>query len=420
MPGSNQYPRDPVPRGHGRHGGGSPQSRGRRRGEGGLTRRGRALLSISIVIAVVALGGWALVASKTKPPAPHGATGNSAGSAAGVSHGGQVAPAAQKSAASSATLSITWVGDMTFGTLNEWPSAGTGSLLDGVKSDLHSNLTMGNLESVLGTLPMSKCAPGEQDCFQFEAPDYTARDLKHDGFAAVNVANNHTLDGGPAGEASTDDALRAAHLKWTGRPGQITYLSKNGIKIAILGFAPWSYDANALDIPAAESLVRQAKEHAQVVIVMEHLGAEGATAQHVRPGEEDFLGQDRGNSIAFTHGVIDAGADLVMGSGPHVLRGFQWYHGHLIAYSLGNFCGYNTLGLGGVTSVSAILHVTLNAKGQFLRGSITPLRLESPGTPEPDPSRAAIGLINTLSQDDFAGNGAAHISAAGKIGRPAA
>ena len=107
---------------------------------------------------------------------------------------------------------------MTFGTLNAWPSAGTGSLLDGVKPDLHSDLTIGNLETALGTLPMSKCSPGEKDCYQFEAPDYTARDLKHDGFAAVNVANNHTLDAGSAGEASTDAALRAAHLKWTGRP----------------------------------------------------------------------------------------------------------------------------------------------------------------------------------------------------------
>jgi len=96
---------------------------------------------------------------------------------------------------------------------------------------------------------------------------------------------------------------------------------------------------------------------------MEHLGGEGDGAQHVVPGEEYYLGQDRGNSIAFTHGVIDAGADLVVGSGPHVLRGFQWYHGHLIAYSLGNFCGYNTLGLDSVTSVSAMLHVTLNAQG---------------------------------------------------------
>jgi poly-gamma-glutamate capsule biosynthesis protein CapA/YwtB (metallophosphatase superfamily) len=307
---------------------------------------------------------------------------------------------------------------MTFGTLDGWPPAGTGSLLDHVRPDLRSNLTIGNLETALGTLPMSKCAPREKNCYQFEAPAYTARDLKDDGFAAVNVANNHTLDAGQAGEASTDAALRRGHLKWTGRPGQITYLTRNGIKIALLGFAPWSYDADMLNIPAAEALVRHAKRHARVVIVIEHAGAEGDTAQHVRPGEEYFLGQDRGDSIAFTHGVIDAGADLVVGSGPHVLRGFQWYHGHLIAYSLGNFCGYNTLGLGGVTSASAILHVTLNADGHFVRGSITPLRLVSPGIPEHDADDAAIRLINSLSRTDFGGNGAARISAAGKIVRP--
>ncbi len=308
---------------------------------------------------------------------------------------------------------------MTFGSLDEWPPAGTGSLISAMKPYLHSDLTVGNLESALGDLPMSKCTAGEKDCYQFEAPDSTARDLKRDGFAAVNVANNHTLDAGPAGETSTDRALRAARLRYAGRPGQITYLTRNGIRIALLGFAPWSYDADALDIPAAEALVRQASKHAQVVIVMEHLGGEGDAYRHVRPGEEYFLGQDRGNSIAFTHGVIDAGADLVMGSGPHVLRGFQWYHRHLIAYSLGNFCGYDTLGLDADTSVSAMLHVTLNAAGQFVSGSITPLRLVSPGIPEVDPDKTAIGYINSLSREDFAGNGAARISATGRILRAA-
>jgi len=308
---------------------------------------------------------------------------------------------------------------MTFGTLNAWPPAGTGSLLNAVTPSLHSDLTLGNLESALGDLAMTKCAPHEADCYQFEAPDSTAQDLKQDGFSAVNVANNHTLDAGTAGETSTDSALRSAGLAWAGRPGQITYLTRNGISIALLGFAPWSYDADALDISGAEALVRQARQHAQLVIVMEHIGAEGDSAQHVRPGEEYFLGQDRGNPIAFTHGVIDAGADLVVGSGPHVLRGFQWYHGHLIANSLGNFSGYNTLGLDSITSVSAILHVTLGAQGQFVSGSITPLRLVSPGIPKPDPSGAAISTVNQLSQSDFSGNGAVHIAAAGTIQPPA-
>ena len=352
-----------------------------------------------------------MLAGRPKPP------GSPASVALGTAQ--QAAGGASRSAAHrSATVSITWVGDMTFGTLNEWPPDGTGSLLDDVKPYLHSDLTVGNLETALGDLPMSKCAPKETDCYQFEAPADTAEDLRRDGFSAVNVANNHTLDAGPAGEASTDQALRAARLRWAGRPGQITYLTRNGIKIALLGFGPWSYDADALDIPAAEALVRKAKQHAQVVIVMEHLGGEGDDYRHVKAGEEYFLGQDRGNSIAFTHGVIGAGADLVMGSGPHVLRGFQWYRGHLIAYSMGNFCGYNTVGLDAYTSVSAILHVTLNARGQFVTGSITPLRLVSPGTPERDPDRTAVSYVNSLSHDDFAGNGAVRLSASGRIERP--
>jgi poly-gamma-glutamate capsule biosynthesis protein CapA/YwtB (metallophosphatase superfamily) len=308
---------------------------------------------------------------------------------------------------------------MTFGMLNSWPPAGTGSLLDNVRGYLHSDLTVGNLETVLGNLPETKCAPGETDCYEFEAPAYTAEDLRHDGFSAVNVANNHTRDAGPAGEASTDAALRAAGLRWSGRPGQITYLTRNGIKIALLGFAPWSYDADALNIPAAAALVRTAKRHARVVIVMEHLGGEGDGYRHVKPGEEYFLGQDRGNSIAFTHAVIDAGADLVMGSGPHVLRGIQWYRHHLIAYSLGNFCGYDTLGLDEYTSVSAILHVTLTASGGFVRGSLTPLRLVAPGIPQRDPARTAIGFVNQLSREDFGGNGAVRLTAGGRIEQPA-
>jgi poly-gamma-glutamate capsule biosynthesis protein CapA/YwtB (metallophosphatase superfamily) len=377
------------------------------------------MIAVAVVGALTVAGCYALLATR---PGAITAAGRATGRLAAGAHGARQ-PAVGTSPATAATgrtVSITWVGDMTFGTLGSYPAGGATSLLSDVKPDLRSNLTIGNLESALGDLPMSKCGAHKADCYQFEAPDDTAQDLRRDGFAAVNVANNHTLDAGAAGEQSTDSALDAARLKYAGRPGQVTYLQRNGIKIALVGFAPWSYDADALDIPAAEALVRQAREHAQVVIVMEHLGAEGDGAQHVRPGEEYYLGQDRGDPIAFAHGVIDAGADLVVGSGPHVLRGFQWYRGHLIAYSLGNFCGYDTLGLDSITSVSAMLHITLGSDGQFELGSITPLHLAAPGIPEPDPAKAAITMINSLSHADFAGNGAARISAVGKIVKPKA
>ena len=375
--------------------------------------------AVAIVLLIAVAGGWALLATHKSAGSGAAAVADGAAGPSGkAAQGGMKAKTQPVLRKAPATFTLTWVGDMTFGSPGAWPPDGTGSLLDEVKPYLHSDLTVGNLESALGDLPMTKCSPGEADCYQFEAPDSTAQDLKADGFSAVNVANNHTLDAGEAGVSSTDNALDAAGLAYAGRPGQITYLTRNGIKIALLGFAPWSYDADALDIPAAEALVRQAKAHAQVVIVMEHLGGEGDGYRHVTDTEEYFLGQDRGNSVAFTHGVIDAGADLVMGSGPHVLRGFQWYKGHLIAYSLGNFCGYNTLGLDEYTGISGILHVTMNAQGQFVTGSVTPLRLVSPGIPQADQADTAISYINDLSADDFAGNGAVRLSAAGTITKP--
>jgi Bacterial capsule synthesis protein PGA_cap len=378
----------------------------------------------TVAIAVIVHG----LAGQHRPAARNstlrgGARGHGSRSGAGRGqpasrHGRSDGRNGQAASHSGGTVSLTWVGDMTFGTPGRYPPGGPGSLLSAVRGDLRSDVTAGNLETALGTLPLTKCSPGESACFAFEAPTATALTLRQAGFSDVNVANNHTMDAGAAGEQQTDAALRAAHLRWDGRPGQITYLRRNGIKIALLGFAPWPYDANMLDIAAAQALVRRAKAHAQVVVVIIHAGAEGPAAQHVRPGTEWYLGQDRGNSIAFTHAVIDAGADLVMGSGPHVLRGMQWYRGHLIAYSLGNFCGYYTLALSGVTADSAILHVTLSATGAFVRGSITPIHLVGPGQPEPDPAGTAIGLIDRLSAEDFGGRGAAHISASGRIDPP--
>jgi hypothetical protein len=312
------------------------------------------------------------------------------------------------------TVTITDVGDMNFGTNGRFPPGGAASLFTGVGRELRSNLTVGNLETALGSSGVTKCEAGASNCFAFQAPADDARAVRHAGFAAVNVANNHTDDAGPVGVQETDTALHDAHLRWTGRPGQITYLRRRGIRIALLGFAPYSYDSNLLDIPAAVRAVRRAAAHARLVIVFIHAGAEGAGAQHVHRGMETYLGEKRGNPIAFSHAVIRAGADLVLGSGPHVLRAMQWYHGRLIAYSLGNFVGYYTLGLNGVTADSAILRVRLRADGTFVSGHVTPIRLVGGGTPELDPSHTAIELINSLSRSDM-GASAVRISPRGRI-----
>ena len=141
------------------------------------------------------------------------------------------------------------------------------------------------------------------------------------------------------------------------------------------------------DIAAAKLLVRAADRVSDVVVVTMHAGAEGRDQQHVRPGTERFLGENRGDSVRFAHAVVDAGADLVVGSGPHVLRGMEWYKGRLIAYSLGNFAGYDVFSLGGPLSTSGILRVTLDGAGRFETGRLVPTHMVGPGCLRSTPRR---------------------------------
>ena len=342
---------------------------------------------------------------------------------AGFAAGPTVNPPPDAPTLEAKTVSISWVGDMNFGTRGVYPPGGTAAIYEHVADHLRADLQMGNLETVLGTAPLTRCAPAAPPaknlCYLFEAPPSSAQVLKDVGFGVVNLANNHSLDAGETGRAQTKAALSAAGVAWAGEPGQITYVTANGVRIGVIGFGPYPYSPDSRDIPAAKTLVQEAKANAQVVVVMMHMGAEGTSQEHLRPGHEIFAGYDRGDTVAFSHGVIDAGADLVVGSGPHVVRGLQWYQGHLIAYSLGDFSGYSTFSTAGDLGITAILHVTLDPAGGFVSGTVTPLVLQGPGIPAVDPGRRALSLMNSLSNADFRGTGGV-IGSDGHIGPPPA
>jgi poly-gamma-glutamate capsule biosynthesis protein CapA/YwtB (metallophosphatase superfamily) len=238
--------------------------------------------------------------------------------------------------------------------------------------------------------------------------------LTPSGITIVNLANNHAADYGTAGEASTLTALKHAGVAWTGKPRQIRILDTHGVRVAFLGFAPYPWASRLDRIPEAVALVKRAVARADVVVVAIHAGAEGSTADHVPQGTEYYLGENRGDSRAFTHAVIDAGADLVVGSGPHVIRGVQWYHGRLIAYSLGNLAGWHTFGLGDTLSKSAVLSLAVRRDGRILTGHWTSLELEDPGIPDVDPADASLKLVNHLSKTDF-GPTAARFTASGSL-----
>ena len=299
-------------------------------------------------------------------------------------------------------LTLQWVGDIALSTQRGLPPGALAQALAPVRDQLRSSdLTVGNLEGTLSTGGPSKCGSiGGGNCFAFQAPASTAGQLRSLGFDLVGQANNHSLDYGYGGRAQTVAALNAAGVAHTGFPGEITVLKAAGQRVAFVGFAPYPNTANLLDIPAAQALVKRAAARASLVVVIIHAGAEGAGALHVPYGEEHFVGEDRGNPRAFAHAMIDAGASIVLGSGPHVVRGIERYRGRMIAYSLGNFVGYHTLGGGGVLSESGILGVTLGRGGRVLAARWFSIDV-SGGLPYPEPSNAAAHLVARLSAEDF-------------------
>ncbi|MFI9255243.1 CapA family protein [Streptomyces sp. NPDC053069] len=312
---------------------------------------------------------------------------------------------------------IAAVGDIVMGSLpDDLPPDGGASFFDPVDDLLAGDVVLGNLEGTLTTGGSSKCDDNDSpNCFAFHAPPSYARWFKKAGFTVLNTANNHIDDFGADGRRETFAALRSVNLPFTGRLGQITVQRPHGIRVAVIGFAPDQGANDLTDIPAAKRLTARAATMADIVIVMMHAGAEGSDRTHVEPGTEYFLGEDRGDSYRFSRAVIDAGADLVVGSGPHVMRGMEFYKGRLIAYSLGNFSGYKVLALGGTLSTSGVLQLTLRSDGTYVSGRLRPTRIVEAGTPEP--GGEAIDLVSSVSEEDF-GSQAAHISADGTIQRP--
>jgi poly-gamma-glutamate capsule biosynthesis protein CapA/YwtB (metallophosphatase superfamily) len=318
--------------------------------------------------------------------------------------------------ASGPGISFAAVGDTMLGNTPELPSD-PGSYLDHVKGQLTGDVVFGNLEGTLTDVSDSPKCGGESDagtCYAFRTPPSYARYLAGAGFTVMNNANNHSYDFGPAGLEQTIAALHKAGIAQDGLPGKVTVVEAGGERVAFVGFAPYAQTASLLDLEAARRLIRYAARRSSIVVVAIHAGAEGSDAQHVTGSEETYLGEDRGNPEAFAKMAIRAGADLVFGSGPHVLRGMEIYRERLIAYSLGNFSGFHNFTTEGVLGATAVLHVTVDRDGAFRSGRITSVRLIEAGQPVLDPSDEGADLIRELSREDL-GKGAVRIGGDGRI-----
>ena len=317
------------------------------------------------------------------------------------------------------TVTVGWSGDAVPASVDRGLPPDPGRLLRAVTPLLRRpDVMVGNLEGTLTDVATStKCEPDAEDCVAFRGPPAYARLFADAGYDVLSLANNHSHDFGPAGLAETRAAVRGVGLATTGGPDEIAVRTVRGIRVAVVGFAPYGWAAPLNDPAAVRALVGRAAAAADVVLVVFHGGAEGPDALHVPPGRETAFGEDRGDLRAFARTALAAGASAVLGAGPHVVRGAEVVDGKPVAYSVGNLVGYRTLSSAGVTGTTAVLHLTFGADGRWLGGRLLPTRHVPPGYAEPDPERAAIALVGRLSREDF-GATAARVAPDGTISAP--
>jgi len=265
-----------------------------------------------------------------------------------------------------------------------------------------ADVAFGNLEGVLADdgEPGKQCS-NPQACYLFRSPTRYAWHYRAAGFDVLSLANNHARDFGEEGRSATMHALAAADILHSGREGDFASFEVNGLRVAVLAYAVTKDSNMLLDYALAEQTVRSYAATHDIVIVSFHGGAEGRDVTRLPFAEEEYYGEPRGDVVRFARMVVDAGADLVIGHGPHVVRAMERYEDRLIAYSLGNFATYYGISVDGIKGVAPILIATLDSEGRFIGGEIVSTVQLRPAGPSLDPEQRALKLLRGLSAQDF-------------------
>ena len=303
-------------------------------------------------------------------------------------------------------ISIAAVGDMMLGTdypHNHLPDDDGVGFLAGVTPALsNADITFGNLEGVLvdGGEPAKKCK-NPSACYLFRSPTRYAAYYRDAGFDVLSLANNHARDFGEEGRTSTMQALDAVGIHHSGREGDFASMAARGLRVAVLAYAVTKESNMMLDYELAESTVREYAASHDIVVVTFHGGAEGVDATNLPFAEEEYYGEPRGDVVMFARSMVDAGADLVIGHGPHVVRAVERYKDRLIAYSLGNFATYYGISVAGIKGIAPILKTTLDGEGRFIEGEIISTIQLRPDGPSIDDKQRALNLMRGLTAEDF-------------------
>jgi poly-gamma-glutamate capsule biosynthesis protein CapA/YwtB (metallophosphatase superfamily) len=310
------------------------------------------------------------------------------------------------------TICIAAVGDIMLGSSypdsSKLPSdSAKSSFKSAVKYFEGADVVFGNLEGTLldSGMPDSHKKKLESG-YLFRMPTQYGRVLKDAGFNLISVANNHITDFDNKGCVSTTRTLADNGIHYAGlETCPATIFQRNGVKYGFCAFSPNSRTVHLLDSVNQRRIISKLKQQCDVVIVSFHGGAEGAQYEHVPFKMESYLNAKRGDVHQFAHNAVDAGADIVLGNGPHVSRAMETYKGRLIAYSLGNFCTYKSVSVAGVCGMAPLLKVYLNKKGEFLNGNIIAFRQTHERGLSRDTNNRVVQRIKALSESDFPESG---------------
>lgn len=307
------------------------------------------------------------------------------------------------------TLTIAAVGDIMLGT--DFPNRSSlppkddpDALLTSVAPYLQAaDIAFGNLEGAFldGGCPAKSCRDMSR-CYLFRMPTRYASALKRAGFDLLSMANNHVGDFGEPARKKTRQLLDSLDIRNAGLIVHPTdTLTVRGVKIGFCAFAPNSGTCALNDYDLLRRTVKQLKETNDIVIASCHMGAEGASHTHVTKRKELFLGENRGNVYEIARVLIDAGADLVLGHGPHVTRAIDLYKERFIVYSMGNFCTYGRFSLSGISGIAPLLQIRLLPDGRFIDGLVIATKQIAPGGTLLDPTNRVIKEMQKLIQIDL-------------------
>ncbi|MAQ75643.1 MAG: capsule biosynthesis protein CapA [Aquimarina sp.] len=268
---------------------------------------------------------------------------------------------------------------------------------------LQADILFGNLEGTLTDEGQNaKHCSDPSKCYSFRSPEAYGKFLEDAGFDVMSVANNHIGDFGDIGIKNTTKTLEQHNIAYAGVFAQpSTIFEKDGITYGFCAFAPNKDCLKIHNLTKAKEIVKELTEKADIVIVSFHGGAEGFQHTHVTRKTERFYGEDRGNVYEFAHQMVDAGADLILGHGPHVSRAFEVYNNKFIAYSLGNFCTYSRFSLDGVKGYAPIAEVLIDTEGNFVQGKLHSAKQIDEVYPFMDEKQGALKEIKKLTQEDF-------------------